>query len=309
MLWPNYGLWEIEDRLYELALAHGFNMAPFPYKPTCYLSGMMTGLPYFNFPAFDKAAEMLATSGWKVYSPAENDREKGLQEDPEGLEIQSDNVTFKDLMKTDLWQVCDSDAVFVLPGWEYSKGALLEVIVAQKVGVPVYSLLSGWKILPGEASLEPHELSIGHTLNQEDPAEINPWSNRKIPVWEEVLANEERLGIRKFTTGATRNTDTSKPDFEGFLSPLALRAFGDYMHSHRVQADGTVRDSDNWQKGIPLDAYMKSLWRHVVDVWTIHRGFTAFDYDTCANVEILDALCGVLFNAQGMIHELKKEAA
>ena len=106
---------------------------------------------------------------------------------------------------------------------------------------------------------------------------------------------------RKFDTGATRDQDTSKFDYEGFLSPLALTRFAAYMHKNRVQSDGALRDSDNWQKGIPLSSYMKSLWRHLMTVWGHHRGVPA------GNDESLeDALCGVIFNAQGYLHEIMK---
>ena len=105
--------------------------------------------------------------------------------------------------------------------------------------------------------------------------------------------------VRIFDTGATRDADTDKLDFEGFLSPLAMRAFADYMHSHREQGDGSLRDSDNWQKGIPLESYMKSMWRHFFDVWSHWRNYGIVDRT---------ALCGVLFNVQGMLHEdIKKE--
>ena len=106
---------------------------------------------------------------------------------------------------------------------------------------------------------------------------------------------------RKFDTGATRDQDTTKLDFEGFLSPLALTRFATYMHEHRVQSDGTLRGSDNWQKGIPLESYMKSMWRHLITVWRHHREVPAAD---CESQE--DALCGVIFNAQGYLHEIMK---
>lgn len=112
--------------------------------------------------------------------------------------------------------------------------------------------------------------------------------------------------MREFETGATRNIDTTKPDFDGFLSPLAIQAFGEYMHKHRVQSDGTLRASDNWQKGIPIDAYRSSLLRHVIQAWTAGRGFEATDYDTGKPVELVDALCAIIFNAQGWLHELLK---
>ena len=107
--------------------------------------------------------------------------------------------------------------------------------------------------------------------------------------------------MREFETGATRDTDTDKPDYEGFLSPLVLARFAEYMHKNRVQADGQLRASDNWQKGIPLDAYMKSGWRHFMEWWTQHRkgsDTNIFDFKD------EETLCALLFNVQGYLHEL-----
>lgn len=111
--------------------------------------------------------------------------------------------------------------------------------------------------------------------------------------------------IRTFATGATRDKDEHKYDYEGFLSPLVIRRYGEYMHKHRLQPDGKLRDSDNWQKGMTFTAYAKSLWRHFFDVWTIHRGYEARDF-TGAVVNLEDALCGILFNTMGFMHELLK---
>ncbi len=135
-------------------------------------------------------------------------------------------------------------------------------------------------------------------------------SNLWFDLVEESAAPEPTIGeIRTFETGATRNLDSSKNDYEGFLSPTVIKAFGDYMTSHRKQKDGTTRDSDNWQKGIPIDVYMKSMFRHFMDVWTIHRGGTAISPDSGEQVDIVEALNAMLFNVQGMMHEtLKKEA-
>lgn len=105
--------------------------------------------------------------------------------------------------------------------------------------------------------------------------------------------------MRVFDTGATRNVDLDKLDYEGFLSPLAIQRYAEYLHKHRFQADGKVRDSDNWQKGIPLSVYMKSLWRHFMDLWKAHRG-----YDSAEPIE--EALCAILFNSQGYLFEVLK---
>lgn len=106
--------------------------------------------------------------------------------------------------------------------------------------------------------------------------------------------------MRKFKTGATRDDDSTKNDYEGFLSPLVIEAFGNYMTHHRKQADGKLRASDNWQNGIPKDAYMKSAWRHFLDWWKEHRGL-----DSREGLEF--AICGLLFNAMGYLHEHLKE--
>ena len=103
--------------------------------------------------------------------------------------------------------------------------------------------------------------------------------------------------MRKFKSGATRDEDLTKLDYEGFISPIVLQRYAQYMQKHRIQKDKKIRASDNWQLGIPADAYVKSLIRHTMDVWLEHRG-----YDSRDGIE--DALCGVMFNAMGYLFEL-----
>ncbi len=114
----------------------------------------------------------------------------------------------------------------------------------------------------------------------------------------------ELEAMREFETGATRDTDTNKIDPEGFLSPMALERYFEYMHSHRKQSNGELRNSDNWQKGIPLDAYMKSGWRHFFDWWRWHREDPIEIKGEKSFIE--EALCAVIFNAFGYLHEILK---
>jgi hypothetical protein len=107
--------------------------------------------------------------------------------------------------------------------------------------------------------------------------------------------------IRTFETGATRDTDKDKLDYEGFLSPLVLQRFAQYMRKHQVQTDGCIRKSDNWQKGIPKEVYMKSLLRHMMELWLCHRG-------NITDVSREESLCAILFNAQGYLFEFLKGA-
>ncbi|MFA5313689.1 MAG: hypothetical protein WC375_10320 [Methanomassiliicoccales archaeon] len=114
--------------------------------------------------------------------------------------------------------------------------------------------------------------------------------------------------IRQFETGATRDSEVGKFDYEGFLSYRVLERYAAYMDSHRKQADGKLRDSDNWQKGISMTVYIKSLWRHFFSVWKIHRGGQVLDERDGHIVKMDEALCGLLFNAMGYLDQyLKKE--
>lgn len=106
-----------------------------------------------------------------------------------------------------------------------------------------------------------------------------------------------------FATGATRQSDVDKIDYEGFMSPLVVEAYGQFMHFNRELDDGSTRASDNWQQGIPTPRYMKSMLRHVFDVWHWHRGTGR------AKETIVWALCAVIFNASGYLHELLKTDA
>jgi hypothetical protein len=106
--------------------------------------------------------------------------------------------------------------------------------------------------------------------------------------------------MQTFASGATRDTGTNKVDPEGFTHPMVMLQFYKYMKMNRVQSDGELRDSDNWQRGIDIVAYMKSLKRHVDDVWIEHRGFNS-------DSGMIAALCGVMFNSMGYLLEVLKE--
>ena len=118
---------------------------------------------------------------------------------------------------------------------------------------------------------------------------------------EEILDQGDLM--RTFAGGATRNKSDNKFAYEGFVSPHAIHAYGAYMHKHRKQADGTLRAPDNWQRGIPTEAYMDSLVRHVMDLWLLHRGGTPVDPDSKEPCNKKELLCAILFNVQGMLHE------
>jgi len=117
----------------------------------------------------------------------------------------------------------------------------------------------------------------------------------------QVLPGQEEK-VRRFASGATRDTDEGKLDYEGFLSPTVLESYAKYMHKNRVQSDGSLRNSDNWQKGIPVEQYMKSKFRHFMHTWYLSR------CRPLAVEEMIESLNAELFNTMGMLFELLKES-
>ena len=88
-----------------------------------YISGKMTGLPDFNFPAFHAEATRLRALGHEVINPAE------LNPDTD--------ATWHECMRRDLAALLTCDALAMLDGWQDSAGAHLEMHVAHRVGMPI----------------------------------------------------------------------------------------------------------------------------------------------------------------------------
>lgn len=107
-----------------------------------YLAGPMTGLPDYNFHAFQKGAATLRASGHDVFNPAENDLTNGF--DPRGLaghEAEQHGFSLRHALKQDLSWICDhAEALVLLEGWERSKGVRAEMALAEALGIPKYEL-------------------------------------------------------------------------------------------------------------------------------------------------------------------------
>lgn len=89
-----------------------------------YVAGPMTGLPEFNYPAFFAASERLEAAGFKTLNPARDEGRDGCTE-------------WLHFMRASLRDIADCDGIATLPDWESSRGARLEVDLAQQLGLPV----------------------------------------------------------------------------------------------------------------------------------------------------------------------------
>lgn len=91
-----------------------------------YLSGPMSGHPDHNFPAFNEQAAKLRAAGYEVINPAE------LNPDT--------SMTWEECLRVDIRWLCECDAIALMPGWERSKGANLELHIAHRLGLEVMHL-------------------------------------------------------------------------------------------------------------------------------------------------------------------------
>lgn len=91
-----------------------------------YISGPMTGLPDFNREAFFKAERELAKLvSADFVNPA---RINGTE---------TEGWKWADYMRVALREMMAADCIYMLEGWEKSKGALLELEVAKQLGMSV----------------------------------------------------------------------------------------------------------------------------------------------------------------------------
>ncbi len=122
---------------------------------------------------------------------------------------------------------------------------------------------------------------------------------------EELEFKKETEKIRKFSTGATRDTNENKLEYARFNSPIVMKRFAEYMNLHRKQSDGNLREGDNWQNLFGDkhgDVCMDSLLRHVMDVWLINKGFK-----NEAREDLESALCAIMFNVNAWLFKILKE--
>ena len=88
-----------------------------------YLSGPMTGLPDLNFPTFNAEALRLRALGYDVVNPAEINPD--------------DSKSWSECMRADVRALCDCDTIALLPGWQRSAGAHLEMHIAHRIGIEI----------------------------------------------------------------------------------------------------------------------------------------------------------------------------
>jgi hypothetical protein len=105
-----------------------------------YILGPMSGVPYFNFPAFDAAKDNLLSAGHEPINPADINREFGFDAMdcppdtdwhvlPQGMDV-------LEVIQRDVKAILfDAEGYAALPGWERSTGARAERALCEWLGL------------------------------------------------------------------------------------------------------------------------------------------------------------------------------
>ncbi len=105
-----------------------------------YISGPMSGVPEFNFPLFRKVANSLRDKGYEVVCPTEVD----------GGSI---DKLWEYYMVANLQRMMDCQSIMLLPGWEKSRGATTEALLAYMFRFRIFIYFNnqqGFKEVPRE---------------------------------------------------------------------------------------------------------------------------------------------------------------
>lgn len=105
-----------------------------------YVAGPMSSVQDFNYPEFFRVANALRALGHEVINPAETN---GLTVEEALKDVVDNPMEWEDYMRLDLRSITQVEALCLLPGWQFSKGARLEIAVAKELNLPLYIFKDG----------------------------------------------------------------------------------------------------------------------------------------------------------------------
>lgn len=99
-------------------------------RPSLYIAGPMSGIPGSNYAAFLWAEHNLRAAGYtRIVNPART--------------LLPSDSTWDQFMRDGLTGLLRCEAVALLPGWQASRGAVIECCLAERLGFDVRPI-DGW---------------------------------------------------------------------------------------------------------------------------------------------------------------------
>ncbi|WP_427130333.1 dATP/dGTP diphosphohydrolase domain-containing protein [Pseudarthrobacter sp. S9] len=235
-----------------------------------YIAGPMRGLPQFNFPAFDQAASVLESLGHEVFNPADRDRSVGFT--TKGMtgneNLAEHGFSLREALHADTrWISLHADAIAVLPGWEKSTGAKVEVALGRALGIPV----AYWKnfsqsgpIIEIPSDLKPSGALPG-TIIREAVARTEDALKRM-----SFAASGAVVTTTRYTNSANEVRTTSSTGGEKGTKPerYDLIPVGALATVAALYGQGAAKyAAHNWRRGYEWSKSYAALQRHATQFW------------------------------------------
>lgn len=261
-----------------------------------YLAGPMSGRPQFNFHTFNDAERYARDFGCRPINPHRLDSRAGIE-----TEFLQGHETFSaeevaGMARRDLEALLACEEVWLLPGWEDSKGAQHEKQVADWLGLHCYEWhpaigVVAWPVPKGEAFSTPIETAedafgkafvakwltepVGHEAESLDyDKHIKPWIDGLNPGPTEVpyrMFTTKDSGERaEFESGMVRDTNDGKARFDLLVLEGVPYADQPLTRVAELLARGAQKYSArNWEKAngkAELDRFGESMLRHAMQL-------------------------------------------
>lgn len=137
--------------------------------PRIYISGPMTGVPGHNHTAFNEAAKLLQDEGWDVVNPADVGSIAGFK--------------WGDYVRFGLTKLVSCTDIYLLSGWELSRGASLEHHIAATLGLRRHFAPGASTLTPGpDTQASPDRYRIDSARYQD----VCRLLSRLSPGWDEA---------------------------------------------------------------------------------------------------------------------------
>lgn len=252
-----------------------------------YLAGPMTGIPEYNKAEFDSAARYLRDEGLCVFNPADVDLANGF--DARGTtgcetkeELAALGFDLRKALAADLKFVAEeAEEVYVLPGYENSKGVAAELALAQALGLPIWYLRKhpdgSWYRRDsatgiGERKIDSQfyqrvevktlgeELGIRSATVEDFAKAVGSFGADPQSVTEGPTAYKNNGEVRM--TSATGGQKGSKPERYDLIPVEPLKKLA------QLYGFGASKyDDNNWQKGYDWKLSYAACQRHLNAFW------------------------------------------
>jgi hypothetical protein len=182
----------------------------------------MTGYEEYNFPAFNDRATYLEGLGWAVHSPAASFNGRV-------------DLDYKLYMRAAIMLLLQSDAIALMVGWEWSKGARMEALIAQRLGVDFYCAKTGREL--DVAELDLGDINVGYRNPHASNVDL---IDSLVPLAQELAEGN----VRGITVTDLRKEGLRRDILSGDETPSQLSALGHVMRRADLIHFNTTRRSD-----------------------------------------------------------------